>query len=259
MPKSMASRATEAAATAVRLRRIQRRARTENGSAQAEVGSSAAHRSTSSARARAARVAVLGLRRHRLQADGLQRRVDRGVELAGRREVALLDLAEDLADVALERGLAGQQAIERGAEAVDVGARPEVVEVARGLLGAHVGRRAQRRAGQRLGTCRWPTRASASARRRGRDRLDLPQRLGQAPVDHQRLAVLADDHVARLDVAVQDAPAVGVVDRVADVDEPPQELAQLQRAGTGIGVAEPGRVEASIASLRLSPRMNRIA
>ena len=50
-------------------------------------------------------------------------------------------------------------------------------------------------------------------------------RLGQAPVDHQGLAVLADDDVARLDVAVQDAPAVGVVDRVADVDEPPQQLA----------------------------------
>ena len=63
---------------------------------------------------------------------------------------------------------------------------------------------------------------------------DRPVGLGQAPVDHQRLAVLADDDVARLDVAVQHAAAVGVVDRVADVDEPPQQLAQLQRPPAGV-------------------------
>ena len=55
--------------------------------------------------------------------------------------------------------------------------------------------------------------------------LAVAHRLGQAPVDHERLAVLAHDHVARLDVAVEHAPAVGVVDRVADVEEPAQELA----------------------------------
>ena len=75
-------------------------------------------------------------------------------------------------------------------------------------------------------------------------RLDPAQRLGQAPVDHQRLAVLADDDVARLDVAVQDAAAVGVVDRVADVDEPPQELAQLQRPAAGVGLQRLVGVEA---------------
>ena len=46
--------------------------------------------------------------------------------------------------------------------------------------------------------------------------------------------MLADDDVARLDVAVQDAAAVRVLDRVADVDEPPQQLAQLQRAAAGV-------------------------
>ena len=46
--------------------------------------------------------------------------------------------------------------------------------------------------------------------------------------------MLADDDVARLDVAVQHAAAVGVVDRVADVDEPPQQLAQLQRPAAGV-------------------------
>ena len=69
----------------------------------------------------------------------------------GAREVAGLHLAEDLADVvALERRLAGQQAVQRGAQRVDVGARAQPVEIAAGLLGAHVGRRAQGAAGQGL-------------------------------------------------------------------------------------------------------------
>ena len=87
----------------------------------------------------------------------------------------------------------------------------------------------------------------------------LPDRLGQAPVDDQRLAVLADDDVGRLDVAVQDAPAVGVVDRVADVDEPPQELAQRQRPLPGSALSGSSAWNAAMASLRLSPRMNRMA
>ncbi len=98
------------------------------------------------------RVAVLGPQRHRLEADRLQRRVDRRVELARRREVSLADGPQDRAQVVpLERRLAGQQAIERRAQAVDVRPRAEPVEVAGGLLGAHVGRSAHRRAGQRLG------------------------------------------------------------------------------------------------------------
>jgi hypothetical protein len=48
--------------------------------------------------------------------------------------------------------------------------------------------------------------------------------------------VLADDDVARLDVPVQDAAAVGIVDGIADIGEPPQQLAQLQRPATGIGL-----------------------
>ena len=42
-----------------------------------------------------------------------------------------------------------------------------------------------------------------SVRSPDRRRLGLAQRLGQTPVDDQRLAVLADDDVARLDVAVR--------------------------------------------------------
>ena len=66
------------------------------------------------------------------------------------------------------------------------------------------------------------------------DASDFSERLGQAPIDHQRLAVLADDHVSRLDVAMEHAPAVGVLDGVADVDEPPQQVAQLERAAAGV-------------------------
>ena len=50
--------------------------------------------------------------------------------------------------------------------------------------------------------------------------------------------MLADDDVARLDVAVEYAPAVGVLDGVANVDEPTQQVAQLERAAAGVG---PGR------------------
>ena len=136
----------------MRCRASQRRRARVHGSRQAETGSSAIHRSTSSASALRRGVAVLGLQGHRLEADRLQRPVDRRVELPRRRELAPLHGPEHLADVvALERRPAGQQAVERRAQAVDVARGPEALEVARGLLGAHVGRRAQRRAGQRLG------------------------------------------------------------------------------------------------------------
>jgi hypothetical protein len=58
--------------------------------------------------------------------------------------------------------------------------------------------------------------------------------LGQTPVDHQRLAMLADDDVARLEVAVQHPARVRVLDGVADVEESPQELAQLERTAARV-------------------------
>jgi hypothetical protein len=48
--------------------------------------------------------------------------------------------------------------------------------------------------------------------------------------------VLADDDVPWLDVAVQNAPAVGVFDGIADVGEPPQELAQFERVSARVGL-----------------------
>jgi hypothetical protein len=43
--------------------------------------------------------------------------------------------------------------------------------------------------------------------------------LGQRPVHYQRLAVPAQDDVGRLDVAVNHAARVGVIDGVADIEE----------------------------------------
>ena len=101
-----------------------------------------------------------------------------------------------------------------------------------------------------------------SVRSPGRSGSACARGLGQPPVDHQRLAMLADDDVARLDVPVQHAAAVRVVDGVADVDEAPQELAQLRAtAGPRVVVltATSSAWKRSMASLRLSPRMNRMA
>ena len=50
--------------------------------------------------------------------------------------------------------------------------------------------------------------------------------LGEAPVDHQRLAERAQEDVAGLQIAVDHAPAVGIGDGVADGDEPAQQPPQ---------------------------------
>ena len=144
--------------------------------------------------------------------------------------------------VAPERRPAGQQAIEGGAQRVDVAARPEAVEVAESLLGAHIRRSAQGASRQCLGTAAGRARDQRPLTRIAA-RLDPTQRLGEPPVDDQRLAVLAHDDVARLDIPMQDAAAVGVVDRVADVGEPPQQLAQFQRPAAGVGLERFVRVE----------------
>ena len=71
--------------------------------------------------------------------------------------------------------------------------------------------------------------------------------------------MFSDDDIARLDVAVQHSAAVGVFDRVTHVDEPPQELAQLERAASGVFPQPSSEWNSSMASLRLSPRMNLMA
>ncbi len=91
---------------------------------------------------------------------------------------------------AAERLAPGEQLEQHAGQAVHVA--PAADHVARGLLGAHVGRRSDDEAGprQRLAP-------------------GLAQRLGDAEVGHHRLA-LVHHHVLGLDVAVDDALRVGI-------------------------------------------------
>ena len=127
-----------------------------------------------------------------------------------------------------ERGEAGQQGVEGRAEAEDVGGRAESLDLAGRLLGAHERGGPHHRAGhRRRGVA---ARERAERLRVGRpDRVGPVEGLGQAPVDDEGLAVGAKHDVVRLEIAVEDAPAVGVVDRLADRDKPGDELAELQR------------------------------
>src|SRR5262249_59652898 len=60
--------------------------------------------------------------------------------------------------------------------------------------------------------------------------------LGQSPIDDQSLAVVAEHDVVWLQVAVEDALAVGIGDRIAYRYEPAQQLTQLQGAFAGVGL-----------------------
>ena len=104
----------------------------------------------------------------------------------------------------VERRRAGQQFVEQHAERIDVGARVDVQAAHLGLLGAHVQRRADH------------------LREVGVDRALgqlLVDRFGHAEVDdlgHRLAVVRRDQHVRRLDVAVDDPFLMGVLHRLAD-------------------------------------------
>ena len=115
------------------------------------------------------------------------------------------------------RVLAAPALVERQGQRVDVGLGAR--RAALGLLGGHVGERADDVAGRGQG------------RRVGE--------AGDAEV-HQlgaRLAVLGDEDVLRLDVAVDDAARVGVVERLAEIGADLADLAVAERALA----AEPGQ------------------
>jgi hypothetical protein len=61
----------------------------------------------------------------------------------------------------------------------------------------------------------------------------LLEDLGYAPVADQGLAVLTDDDIVRLDVAVEHATAVGVLDGIARVEEVAEEFAKGERGCAG--------------------------
>jgi hypothetical protein len=115
---------------------------------------------------------------------------------------------------------AGEQLVEQHTERVHVRARVDVARV--DLLGAHVGGRADELA--RL--------------RQQRVRLEAAlDRLGDAEVDHLRLRAtvdLRDQHVGRLDVAVDHALVVRVLDRFANLDEQAQAFGRAQLLGCAV-------------------------
>ena len=105
-------------------------------------------------------------------ADRRERLGDPCAELPGRRDLPRPDLAEDRGEVrAVARRHAGQEEIQGGAQAVDVGGGPDLVGPSGGLFGAHVVGGAQGRARQ----CRVID--TAPARIIGDCRLDPDHRL----------------------------------------------------------------------------------
>ena len=94
--------------------------------------------------------------------------------------------------LAAERGLARKQGVEDRPQAVDVGRRGDRSAMPRRLLGAHVCRRSQDHAGSR--------------------HLEVGlDPLGQAEVGDVRMPLVIDQDVGRLQVAMQDAPHMGMV------------------------------------------------
>ena len=129
-----------------------------------------------------------------LQADRLQVAGDPGVDLRGGRRRSLPDLQQGLGDrPARERRPARQEGIEDGPQAVHVGRRRHRPALPRRLLGGHVRRRPDDRAGE--GQLAGPA-----------------DPLGQPEVADEGPALFVEQDIGRLEVAVQNAPPVRVVD-----------------------------------------------
>ena len=129
-----------------------------------------------------------------------------GIDLAGRDDRGVAGVLEGLDQrLAVMRWLSGQQVIEDGAQPVDVGPGVDPLALAAGLLRGHVGWRAGHHVKTLAGD---------------RDR--------QAEIDEPRHAVVAQDDVLRLDVAVHEAAGV-------DLGQPPGNLFDQANAAPGVG------------------------
>ncbi|MCO5166675.1 MAG: hypothetical protein M9894_09950 [Planctomycetes bacterium] len=137
-----------------------------------------------------------------------------GAERSRRRRLLVLHPRRDLLDrLPAEGERARQRHVEHDPEGPHVGGGGEGAQVARDLLGRHVDGRADQ---------------VALARERARRVVEARQ----AEVGDPRLAVGADQHVRRLEVAVQDAARVRVVHGVGD---PRQEVdGAVERQGAAV-------------------------
>jgi hypothetical protein len=139
-------------------------------------------------------VAAAGVLLQALEADRLEVAVHRGVQGPRPFRLALDDLQERVERrLGLERRPAGEQLVEDGPQAVDVGGRGQPFFAA-GLLRRHVARRAQD------GPAARPPGIAGRA-------------LGQAEVGDVRLAARVEQDVGRFEVAVEDAALVRVMHR----------------------------------------------
>jgi hypothetical protein len=147
------------------------------------------------------------------------------------RKVAALHLGQDLHHAtSAERRFAGQQRVQGRAKAVDIAGRSDRVITACRLLRAHESRRAKHvaRQGRVVVVFRRGVRQAVPARE-----FDLAgdaQPLGKAPIDDERLTVVTQNDVRRLQVAMDHTATVGIRDGVAHRHEAAQELPQGQAA-----------------------------
>src|SRR5581483_449374 len=114
--------------------------------------------------------------------------------------------------------------VQHSTEAEQIAARIEFF--AAGLLGGHVGHGSD----SRPGTGQVRTHCGHGGCSYTLDRKLLLRQLGQAEVEQLYLATTADEHVPRLDVAMDDAAGVGGIERVGNLDGDAQQLIQLHGA-----------------------------
>ncbi len=138
------------------------------------------------------RVAALGAFRKALQADRRQVARDQAVEPAWVGRLILDDLGDQPGEVPPERDLAGEELEEDDPQRVDVAASIGAMPLAGRLLGRHV------------------PRGPHDPALDGEGRL-VRLAAGQAEIHDDRLASAVDHDVRRLEVAVDDAGLVGVV------------------------------------------------
>ena len=192
------------------------------------------------------RVSVLRTPSHGFLTDRLQRERGVWVDRAGRWDVTAADPLQDVRNLqALQWRLTGQDFIQRCPQAVDVRGRAKQIEFAFRLLRTHVSGSADRTAGHcrsRLTAGCWHNRQVTIGRTF--QRLLHSLGFGQTPVDDERLAVSTEHDIARLQIPMQHLSTVGIADRVADIDQPIDQIAEGSVTGirdvlrSGWGVME---------------------